>query len=131
MSVLFTIFQVFFSIKWRTTLFNIQYLLRKTRFLYKSTLLWPFLLYLSFPYAMCYSILLLFSLLFTNLDDFWISVYLVPGYSAIVMLSHHCTILLTNQLLSILNIPIMIDKTNMILYVFSIDTNTRILIEKE
>ena len=55
----------------------------------------------------------------------------MPGYSAIVMLSHHCTIVLTNQLLSILNIPIMIDKTNMILYVFSIDTNTRILIEKE
>ena len=39
LSVLFTIFQVFFSIKWRTTLFTIHYLLRKTRFLYKSTLL--------------------------------------------------------------------------------------------
>ena len=90
------------------------YLLRELDFLQIHSSM-PISLYLSFPYGVCYSIPLLFSQLFTNLDNSRNSVYLVSWYSDIAMLSHHYSIILSTLILSILNIPFMIDKTIMIL----------------
>ena len=52
------------------------YLLRELDFLQIHSSM-PISLYLSFPYGVCYSIPLLFSQLFTNLDNSRNSVYLV------------------------------------------------------
>lgn len=104
LSDIFTIFWVFFSLNWNTT-FSIIIYPENTRFLYKSIILWPSLYIHHFSYGVC--------------------------YSAIVTYSYHCSIVLTKQLFSILTIPFMIYITIMILYVLSIDSDTRILIEKK
>lgn len=105
---------IFFLVTWKTTLFLIHISWENSISLQIHSSM-HISLYLSFPYGVCYSIPLLFSQLFTNLDNSRNSVYLVPWYSDIAISSHHYSIILSTLTWSILNIPFMIDKTIMIL----------------